>query len=308
MRTYTSYSKRVGLMMWSMALLLVVITAGCDGDRGAAAIVGGGGNPGPAGAAPNLGLASTYGITAYDAITINGVTSHIYGDVALTQPGPGGTIASVTIAGISGIPPSWTSLGVTNSDNTNPGTITAADNGTAANIATLPQLRADLAAAYNDLLNRAAPATSLDPLPVAASGGGTFLVPSPDLSGCVLGPGIYKVNATLGLSNTNGPLVLDAEGNPDAVFIFQATVISTTSGSVVLRNGTLPTNVFWVSTAATTIGDGTPTFWQGTIVAGNAITLGANVNDEGRMLAGALSLVSGAITLGNNSVVAVPAP
>jgi len=40
MRTDTRYSKTVSTMMWFMALLLVVITAGCDRDHGAAAQVG----------------------------------------------------------------------------------------------------------------------------------------------------------------------------------------------------------------------------------------------------------------------------
>jgi hypothetical protein len=53
-----------------------------------------------------------------------------------------------------------------------------------------------------------------------------------------------------------------------------------------------------------TIGAGT--FFQGTIVAGHVITLLAGVNVEGRMLAGALGLVSGAITLTGTNVVTVP--
>jgi len=37
MRTGTSYSKTVSKTMWFMALLLVVLTAGCDRDHGTAA-------------------------------------------------------------------------------------------------------------------------------------------------------------------------------------------------------------------------------------------------------------------------------
>jgi len=50
------------------------------------------------------------------------------------------------------------------------------------------------------------------------------------------------------------------------------------------------------------------TFFQNTIVAGHIITLGTFANVEGRMLAGALGLVSGAITLANEAVISVPAP
>lgn len=313
MRTGISYFKTFSKMMWLfMALLLVVFMAGCDRDHG---VPGGGAggvvDPGPAGAAPNLGTAAPFGIIAYDAITIS--AGHIYGDVALTQPAPGGTIASVTGAGTNdgGVAPLLTSTAVTDSSGVNPGIIIAADNGSATQIAGLPQLLVDERAAFDDLMGRAAPATSLTTAASALGvSGGTFLAPSPDLSGFVLSPGIYEATGTYGLSNVSGPLVLDGEGNPDAVFIIRSTAVgpsgfTSTTGSVVLRNGARPTNVFWVMDNLT-VGGGT--FFQGTVVAGHAITLGAFANVEGRMLAGALGLVSGAITLANEAVISVPAP
>ena len=40
MRTDTSYSKTITKMMWFMALLLVVVAAGCDRDHGSEAPAG----------------------------------------------------------------------------------------------------------------------------------------------------------------------------------------------------------------------------------------------------------------------------
>jgi hypothetical protein len=268
-------------------------------------------NSGPAGAV-DLKSATTYGLIAYDAITNSAGPSHIYGDVALTEPGPGGTIASVTGPGFNdaGSAPNLTSSIVTDSNGVTPGMVTAADNGSPANIAALPQLLTDLEGVYSDLIARAAPATSLTtPALALGQNGGTF-APGQDLSGYVLSPGIFTTSGTYGLSNTLGPLVLDAGGNPDAVFIIRSTSgasgFTSTTGSVILRNGAQAQNVYWVVAHNITIGNNT--FFQGTIVAGNAITLNQFVNVQGRILAGALGLVSGALTLTNTNVITVPTP
>ncbi|MDO8723329.1 MAG: ice-binding family protein [Syntrophales bacterium] len=267
--------------------------------------------PGPAGAAPDLLTAAPFGIVAWDAITNSAGPSHIYGDVALTQPGPGGTIASVTGPGFNDGGPAgmYTSSGVTNSDGTNPGVVTAADNGTPANIAALPQLLLDLKAVFDDLMLRPAGPTALTtPASASAPGvdGGTFAAAT-DLSGYVLRPGVYDTAASYGLSNTLGPLVLDAEGNADAVFVIRSTNavtgITSTTGSVLLQNGAQAKNVFWVLEDAT-IGGGT--FFQGTVVAGHTITLLGFANVEGRMWAGVRGLASGAITLTSTNTITVP--
>jgi hypothetical protein len=263
--------------------------------------------PGPAGAAPNLGSAAPYGVIAYDAITI--AAGHIYGDVALTQPAPAGTIASVTGAGTndSGVAPFLASSDVTTSNGVTPGVIDAANNGPLTP-AQLAQLLVDLRAAYDDLNTRAAPVLLLTtPASAAGVNGGTFAAAT-DLGGFVLSPGIYTSPATYGLSDTNGPLVLDAGGNANAVFIIRSTQagpsgLTSTTGSVVLQGGAQSKNVFWVLDNLTI---GSATFFQGTVVAGHAITLGTFANVQGRMLAGALGLISGAITLASTSTITVP--
>jgi len=268
-------------------------------------------NSGPAGAV-DLKTATTYGLIAYDAITNSAGPSHIYGDVALTEPGPGGTIASVTGPGFNdaGSAPNLTSSIVTDSNGVTPGMVTAADNGSPANIAALPQLLTDLEGVYSDLNTRAAgTATLTTPASALGQNGGTW-ASAPDLSGYVLSPGIFTTSGTYGLSNTLGPLILDAGGNPDAVFIIRSTAsgtsgLTSTTGSVILRNGAQAKNVYWVVDNIT-IGSGT--FFQGTVMAGNVITLDTFVNVQGRMLAGSLGLVSGALTLTGTDIITVPTP
>lgn len=266
--------------------------------------------PGPAGAGPVLATVAPHGIIAFDAITNSAGPSHIYGDVALTQAG--GTIASVTGPGSNdgGVAPTLTSSMVTDSYSvpTTPGLITAADNGTPVKIAALPQLLVDLRAVYDDLMLRAAPVTPLTTIASATNQAGGTFAGATDLSGYVLSPGIYTSTLTYGLSNALGPLVLDAGGNADAVFIIRSSGLgisglTSTTGSVLLQGGAQSKNVYWVVDNAT-IGGGT--FFQGTLVSGHAITLLGFANVEGRMLAGALGLVSGAITLTSTNIVTVP--
>ena len=252
-------------------------------------------NPGIAGPAPDLKTASTYGIIATNAITnSSGPLTHIFGDVALTLP----SSTSTSVVGFfdGGALPALTSTNVTNSDGMSPGLINTTDNGVLS-LVQLAQLQTDLNDAYLDLSGRAP--TSVYPTGVK------------DLSGLIITPGIYAVGGVVGVPGVpavtdtlglSGPVVLDAQGNADAVFIFQAHDITTTTGSVILQGGAQPQNVFWVLTATATIGNGASTFFQGTIVAGNTITVNLNTNVQGRMLAGALG--AGAITV--NGIITVP--
>lgn len=246
-------------------------------------------NPGVAGSGVNLGTASTYGIIAQLSITSSSVNSHIYGDAALTA----GAASSVTGAGLNatGVAPHLTSTGVTTSNGVNPGEVTTSDNG---NPALIPQLKLDLKAAYDDLSTR--PAQTVYPA-------GAY-----ELSGKLIIPGVYRLGTmaatdTFALSNDFGPLVLDAKGNPDAIFIFQAGAMTTTTGSIVLQGGAQAKNIFWLVTSDATIGNGNNTFFQGTLVAANTITVAVNSNVQGRMLAGATA-IGGDIT--NSGVITVP--
>ena len=117
-----------------------------------------------------------------------------------------------------------------------------------------------------------------------------------DLTGRTFHAGIHHSTAALALTGT---VTLDGEGNPGAVFVFQAdAAFDTSAGStVVLTNGAVAANVFWVVTGAA--GAGANGSLAGTILARGAITL-----DAGTVLAGrALSL--GTITLAGNALTGV---
>ena len=259
-------------------------------------------SPGPAGAAPILGTADTYGIIASNAITGSPAT-HIFGDVALTLP----SSTSTSVVGLfdSGVVPNMRSNEVTDSTNATPGLINTTDNG---NSAALPQLQIDLQNAYNN--NKWGSPTRVPagvaltvPLTVPPSepNGGIFRTGVVDLGGMVLGPGTYAVFAPADTYALSTPLVLDAQGNPDAVFVFQASDITTTTGDVNLINGAQAKNVFWVMTATATIG--VNTFFQGTIITGNALTVNTGASVQGRMLAAATG--AGALVV-SGAVISVP--
>src|SRR5580658_1035958 len=116
------------------------------------------------------------------------------------------------------------------------------------------QAEADLTTAYNDAAGRTV-------APITVSG---------NIGGQTLAPGLYKSTSSLAISSGN--LTLDAQGDPNAVFIFQmASTLTTTSGlQIVLSGGAKSTNVFWqVGTSATL---GTTSSFQGTIMANQAIS------------------------------------
>jgi hypothetical protein len=116
-----------------------------------------------------------------------------------------------------------------------------------------------------------------------------------DLVGQTLTTGVYTSTSSLADS---GDLTLDAQGNPDAVFIFQiASTLITGSGShIVLANGAKACNVFWQVGSSATLG--TNSVFKGNILALTSITITTGVNLEGRALArnGAVTLDTDVIT------------
>ncbi|MGD0352073.1 MAG: ice-binding family protein [Dehalococcoidia bacterium] len=146
------------------------------------------------------------------------------------------------------------------------------------------QAKLDLTTAYNDAAGR-----TLAPITVSGNIGGRTLT-----------PGLYKSTSTLEISS--GDLTLDAQGNANAVFIFQiASTLTTTSGrQVILSGGAQAKNIFWqVGTSATL---GTGSVFEGTILADQSITLTTGATLHGRALARIA-----AVTL-DASIVTKPAP
>jgi len=101
-------------------------------------------------------------------------------------------------------------------------------------------------------------------------------------NGVTLPPGVYSIPAPATLSLE---LILDGQGDPDALFIFQIDgSFSTGSNSkVTLINGALACNVFWKVEGLVGMASGTT--MRGTIVANNAaINMSAGDTLEGRAL------------------------
>ncbi len=104
--------------------------------------------------------------------------------------------------------------------------------------------------------------------------------------------GVYLIASAGSLAGT---LILDGEGDSSASFIFKFQGAFTTSANstIVLSNGTRPSNVFWISEGA--ISTGTTSKMKGTLIAHpGAVTLGAGSSLDGRMFS-----TSGAITCTN---------
>lgn len=111
-------------------------------------------------------------------------------------------------------------------------------------------------------------------------------------------PGVYKGGALLMPTG----IILDAQGNPNATFVFvAASTINLASGqSITLINGAQASNVVFVAgSAVTTVATST---WNGSILAGTSITLGGGVFN-GRALAS-----TGAVAISAATAVTVPVP
>jgi hypothetical protein len=107
---------------------------------------------------------------------------------------------------------------------------------------------------------------------------------TPDLSGLTLVGGVYAGPSKSPLSLT-GTLVLDGEGNPNSVFIFQtdSTLITGSASTVSLINGAQECNVFWQVGSSATLGTGS--VFAGNILALTSIAVTTGVTVHGRALA-----------------------
>ena len=152
-----------------------------------------------------------------------------------------------------------------------------------ANAVTL-QASIDLAAACVQL--QGIPTTIADHAAIFGSVGGESIY-----------PGVYSVGTAVEIIGT---LTLDAQGDPDAMFIFKITgALSSVAGAVVLlANGASSDNVFWIAVGA--VGLGANTTMIGTAIGyPGAVSLGAGGSIDGRLYAtaGAIATDSGEGTI-----------
>ena len=103
-----------------------------------------------------------------------------------------------------------------------------------------------------------------------------------DLGGLTLIPGAYDTGGVIGITGT---VTLDAQGDPNAVFIFKtlSTLITETGSTVSLINGAQACNVFWVVPTSATLKTGST--FVGTIMADQSISVENSVTVAGRALA-----------------------
>ena len=139
------------------------------------------------------------------------------------------------------------------------------------------QAKNDLVTAYNDAAGRSSTATV-----------------SGDLAGRTLTPGVYTSASSLGLS---GQLTLNAQGNPAAVFVFQAgsSLIVGSGADVILIGGAQACNVYWQVGSSATIG--TSAAFVGNILALTSVTMTTGATLQGSALAR-----NGAVTLDTNTI------
>ena len=227
-----------------------------------------------------LGTATPFAVLAATAVT-DVPTSSITGNVGLS-PAAGTNYAGLTQAEVTGT--------IYSTDGTGPA-------GNVNNPALLTTAKSDLTTAY-----------------VAAAGQSptsTFNGADNQLGGQTLVAGVYAFGhaATANITAAS-PLVLNGEGNPDAVFVFQASSdLVTASNSVVqLENGAQACNVFWQVSSSATLN--TASTFVGTIMALTSATLDSGATVQGRVLArnGAVTLDANTITAPTTCTVATSTP
>ena len=131
------------------------------------------------------------------------------------------------------------------------------------------QAQGDLTTAYN-----------------AAAGRTTdvIVVSDGELGGKTLAPGLYK-SAPGSFAITSEDLTLDAQGDPNGVWIFQmaSTLVAGNGRQVILAGGAQAGNIFWQVGSSATLG--TTSRLKGNILALTAISIKTGATLDGRALA-----------------------
>ena len=294
-------------LIWTASVLLAAVLAGCGG--GGDPILGSG-STGPNTSGINtsmLGTASTYGIAATAGITNTPTITTINGDVVLDPTLTCNTTAVPGGVGSTGFGAAGVACGATTPDSTPVLNGTVVVTGT-----TATTVKADLRAAFLKITPPAGP-------PAAGSLGGATNLPAGTTLGAPTGsalvlndnlffPGVYQSLTSIMIT---GDLTLDAQGNPNAVFVFQSSsTIGTAAAAggnpanrtrILLTGGAKASNVWWQAGSSATLG--TYSEFQGNILSSADITMNTGATSCGRLFAGAFT--AGAFVFDNN-IVSVP--
>lgn len=148
------------------------------------------------------------------------------------------------------------------------------------------QAEADATSALTALAALALPLTPTDLSGDVLGTGGTVLT---------LNPGVYIFTSSAQLTGT---LTLNAQGNPNALFIFEidSTLTTGSSSAVNVTNGGAGVGVFWEVGSSATLGTGTA--FEGNIIAQDSIT----INTGATILCGRAIAQTGAVTLDDNTL------
>ena len=248
--------------------------------------------------APTLGESGRFAILAYAGVTTTGVTAISNGDIGITPTARTG-ITGFTASGAAG---DYTQL----TGSTWPGMLSTSYAPADSNPAPFPyplhyaaphavwtttgamltQSSGDETIAYNFL--------AADPNP----GAPTQVCPT-ELGTLTLTRGVYKTASNVGI--TTGTLNLDAQGDPNAVWIFNISGTLTTGapgGSIAFVGGIgSAKNVYWRVAGNTSIGANT-TFIGNVYDAGATVSVLSGVNITGSLFstAGSVTLIGDTIT------------
>lgn len=141
------------------------------------------------------------------------------------------------------------------------------------------QAKDDLVTAYDDAAGRT-PVTRI----------------ATELGGMTLTPGVY--DSADGTFQITGTLTLDAQGDPEGVFVFKtaSTLITATSSNIILTDGARYCRTFWQVGSSATLG--TNSHFVGHIFALTSITANTGASVQGQLLAR-----NGAVTLDGNTII-----
>jgi hypothetical protein len=260
--------------------------------------------PPPVVLGPTITLFGAFGGNA--GITNQGINTVINGDIGTTAASTLITgFYDKSIAAVAGVYPCGYTITPLNVGLVNgtidtappPPTVACPSEGTAVTMAIATEALGEAQTAYNTLKN-------LPP-------GNTL--PTNELGNLTLAPGTYTSASFYDISA--GPLTLDAQGNPNASWVFQMGTYFTvgtpsSSESIVLIGGAQAKNVYWQVGSAATINYGGGGTMVGTIISQAGLTIsspGQSTSSTVTTLNGRALALAASVTM-VNTVINVPAP